>query len=191
MDELIFHDIEDNSLKSRIGGSALIGEMTWPTAPDGSNLVLIASIRVDFINPEIKNNEYISIFSYYSKNEYFLDKICYHGDPSELEEIKSGTTMVIWHENKTVASKSLIVPSKEIKKSKTSYSENWIGSKVDGEVILLQNENLHLENFKYCLQIYSCDFPGEYKDIFGCIGAMGYLYLDWQRKKGLFFVQAN
>lgn len=35
------------------------------------------------------------VFSTYSKSDYFLENITYSGDPSELESILSGYTLVV------------------------------------------------------------------------------------------------
>ena len=64
----------------------------------GEELQLVASLPAKFLGVE-GGAEYVSVFSFYSRDDYFLDRITYHGDPEEMEIIKrGGATQVVFHE---------------------------------------------------------------------------------------------
>ncbi|WP_374489828.1 hypothetical protein [Zoogloea sp.] len=181
-----FSDVE-----SRIGGGALIdGVVEWPVwSETGRPLTLVASLRAgDIFGPAVTG--YISIFSYYDKNDYFLDSIVYHGDSSELNLIRSGSTRVVIHPQGGLCFSEITIPPVKIDFSSVDCMGRQ-GSGWGGSPGLLQEERLDLRNFDFLLQLYSADFPEPFGDVFGCPDAVGYVFISHDFSTGLFFVQAT
>lgn len=67
-------------------------------------------------------------------------------------------------------------------------------SHLGGEPIFLQNENLVVDDYQFCLQIYGGDFPEEFQDIFYLNDSIGYLFLNGEADAndiGMFFAQCS
>jgi uncharacterized protein YwqG len=194
---LIFTAPSNDPYEARIGGGALFeGVEDWPNAPDGTPLMLIASIPSNFIAQhtgiKLPKNFFVSIFSYYSDVEYFLDQITYHGDPDELSLIKSGTTKVIQHYAGKEICQSCFIPPRRLEIREIITDEEDCESRIGGAPFLLQNERLNLQKLSYILQLRSSDFPAKYSDIFGVSDALGYLYLqEGGVSEGIFFAQTT
>jgi len=181
---------------SRIGGGAFIGSIIddWPKTTDGEYLTLVASISGEMLVPLLGssvNGKYISVFSYYSENDYFLDNITYHGNKEELAFIiKNNTTKVLIHEKGGLVQEGHFIRPMFIKLN--NEESEWIqGSGFGIPPGFLQNENIFFEDKEFILQFYSSDFPDPYKDIFGLSDAVGYLYINKSLDGGIFFTQVT
>lgn len=192
-----------NDLTPRIGGPAMIGGVIdWPLAPDEKPLTLLLSMPSDLLNlfagTHLAEKSMVSVFSYYSPNDYFLDFITYHGDPIELQNIKNGYTKVIVHTPGHAILGNISIPAKQIDFGTTNIeeSEPFTGSKIGAPSGLLQQENLDISGYVFALQLYGNDFPKAFTDIFFLSDAVGYLYLSESTDAetdvhGLFFVQTT
>lgn len=196
--ELILVNEENaNSIMARIGGNSFLPKsIEWPKNKDGNNLILVASIPSSFIREycsiDSSEDSYISIFSTYDKEDYFLDLITYHGIEEELENIKNGYTKVLIHEKSEARNESNnIIPARRIEPSVVINADsNSLGSKIGGKEGFLQKENLPLiDEFTFALQFYGSDFPDDYNDVFDLSDAVGYLFL--KPNEGVFFVQTT
>lgn len=203
--KIIFNNTcQDNQIQ-RIGGGALIGNShEWPIAPDGTPLTLIASLPALFINEntsiKIPEGFFISIFSYYLQDEYFLDVITYHGSPEELKLLQSGFSRVILHKPQEEKFGPITIPAMRIDLAENSSSSDihFNESKVGGAPNFLQQEQLDLEDQCFVLQIYGGSFPKPYNGIFGLSDAIGYLFITPNKIPtvepidfGTFFVQVT
>ncbi|WBS02563.1 hypothetical protein OU994_30725 [Pseudoduganella sp. SL102] len=181
----------------RVGGGALIGGIEdWPVSPDGAPLMLVASIPNSFIKKntgiEIPENLYTSIFSCYSEKDYFLDLITYHGDADELATIRSGYTKVIQHPPGQEIHQTSFIPPHRIDLGVSVPDEVDSGSRMGGEPLFLQNEELDLGEMEYVLQLMGADFPSKFTGIFALSDAVAYLYLSpGETPNGLFFAQTT
>ena len=189
----------------RVGGNALIGELTrWPEAPDGLPLTLVTSLPTTFLNQNadlnLPDDHYISVFSYYSQSEYFLDSITYHGDQDELDWLRQGYTKVILHGAGSAVSGSITIPAMviEVDLAGVNSGAPYQGSKIGGAPALLQAEPLALGDERFALQMYGGKFPKPHHGIFGLSDAIGYLFIDKNfttpvtaSDAGTFFVQAT
>lgn len=188
-------DCLDSTLP-RIGGGAFIGGIKdWPKTAAGEALTLVASLPLSAVNDKLDASDgdiYISVFSYYSVDDYFLDEITYHGNTEERSLIeRTGSTRVLLHSKGELVYDGCAIEEREIVfKDKTPVSP-WHGSGLGQPPGFLQNENMTLPEMKFILQLYSADFPSPYKDIFGLSDALGYLYVNNNQDGGLFFVQVT
>jgi len=191
----IYLDVECTDLEaSRIGGEAFIGNVVdWPKTSKGEYLTLIASISGEMLVPlfgDSVNEKYVSVFSYYSESDYFLDSITYHGNKEELEYIiENNTTKVLIHKKGELSQKGCYIKPMLIKLGE--YVEFSQGSAFGSTPGFLQNENIFFDDKEFVLQIYSNDFPRPYCDIFGLSDAVGYLYVDKNLDGGIFFTQVT
>lgn len=196
MNPLHFTNNCNNIDAARIGGGAFIGGIVdWPKHENGQDLTLITSIPMDFIKSHIDNylpQYYLSVFSYYSSIEYFLDEITYHGDPEEKAHLeRTGATQVFIHKKGSIIYKDNSIPAREILISDTEHSSPWQGSGIGIPPGFLQNEGIDFTDKNFVLQFYSSDFPAPYKDIFGLTDSVAYLYVDIDLKGGVFFAQST
>ncbi|MFF2484301.1 DUF1963 domain-containing protein [Paenibacillus sp. NPDC058071] len=199
--EIIFNEISNESLKPRIGGMSFLPEdMDWPENPDGEKLVVILSLPTDFLKSNFGLNypedTVVSVFTTYNQNDFFLDKIVYHGDDSELEHIRSGFTKVLLHQiGKPRNDAEYIIPAQEVIVGGPIGTEEYTGSKIGGNPSFLQNEDYSLlDEYLFCLQLYGSDYHEEYKDIFYLTDSIGYLYLNPntdENNAGVFFTQST
>ena len=197
--ELILNnEVELDSTLPRIGGHSFLPEqIDWPVNPDGIKLTLIASIPVKFVKEQvaIENSDsgFISVFSTYDPEDYFLDLVTYHGDEEEYENITNGYTKVIVHEKGTSRNDAeKEIPAREMKISGEVDNESeHSGSRIGGTAGLLQKNELNLGNAQFLCQFYGGDFPEEFTDIFDLADAVGYIYIDPKNEDNKFFVQAT
>jgi hypothetical protein len=195
-----------NNQQPRIGGGALIGGtgLEWPTTPQGIPLTLLMSIPAGFITEHsgllLPIDRLISVFSFYSKGDYFLDYISYHGDPAELEMLKKGYTQVVSHPVGEELRQGSEIPAMliEIDQSRIDHIDSYQGSKIGGGAGFLQNESLILAHHRFVLQVYGGDFPRPYRDVLYLSDAVGYLFIDERLSSssicsstGMFFVQVT
>jgi uncharacterized protein YwqG len=179
----------------RIGGGAFIGNIIdWPKTIEGEYLTLIASIPIEMLVPllgNVKTGQYVSVFSYYSKNDYFLDRITYHGNTEELNYIiKNNTTKVLIHKKGEIIQKGCSIKPMFIKLGEEDVVFSQ-GSGFGGSPGFLQNENILFNDKRFILQLYSDDFPEPHEDIFWLSDAVGYLYVNNDQDGGLFFTQVT
>lgn len=181
-----------DALDPRIGGGALIGGLaSWPTTSSGEELQLVASLPTKFLGLE-RGDEYVSVFSFYSRDDYFLDRITYHGDPEEMRVIKAGkSTQVLFHKKGAEIFGGDVIPARKLIVQDEAV-QPYQGSGIGMPPGFLQNENLSLdEGLEFSLQLYSGDFPSGWTDIFGLSDAVAYLFIDKGKREGLFFVQVT
>ncbi|WP_063902042.1 hypothetical protein [Burkholderia stagnalis] len=181
-----------DALDPRIGGGALIGGLvSWPTTSSGEELQLVASLPAKFLGLE-GGDEYVSVFSFYSRDDYFLDRITYHGDPEEMRVIKVGKyTQVLFHKKGAEIFGGDVIPAKKLIVQDETV-QPYQGSGIGMPPGFLQNENLNIDQgLEFSLQLYSGDFPSGWTDIFGLSDAVAYLFIDKDKREGLFFVQVT
>ncbi|HEK2983455.1 TPA: DUF1963 domain-containing protein, partial [Proteus mirabilis] len=138
---------------------------------------------------------YLSIFSTYDSNDYFLDEITYFGDENELGLIKSGFTFVSYS-----LTGSLSKTNEDfIPETKVDLLNTKINSE-DYPMISFFSKDIPngltgvdeiLKNYHFVCQVYSADFPPPFKDVLGLSDAIGYLFIknEGNNIEGLFFVQ--
>lgn len=188
----------------RIGGVALIGGLVgWPETPEKIPLTLIMSLSTQFLNEnagfDLPVNHYVSVFTYYSKDDYFLEYITYHGIQNELDNIRKGYTKVVFHAEGNEVAGPITIPAMAIEiDSVDPCDAEFQESKIGGQPDYLQNEFLSLGNEKFALQLYGSDFPAPYTDIFFLPEALGYIFIDENRTlassisdAGTFFIQVT
>lgn len=212
--ELIFKDVENESFVPRLGGYSFLPEnMDWPLNPDGDKLTLVLSLPTDFLNKTLDVNlpkeHVLSVFTTYRREGYFLDVITFHGDNEELQNIKKGYTRVLLHEAGNIRNESeFLIPAQEfilgdelnldleeeVDGEDLDDLEIYCGSLIGNTPALLQIENLGLDDYQFCLQIYGGDFPEEFRDIFSLSDSTGYLFVNKngdQNDAGVFFTQCT
>ncbi|SAI25786.1 Uncharacterised protein [Bordetella ansorpii] len=192
MKELVLDEDCHDASQPRIGGGALLGGVAaWPVTASGQALHLIASFPAEFLGLQDFDG-YVSVFSVYSKEDYFLDCITYHGDAQEMETLlHEKTTQVLFHARGKEVFGTEMIPCKRVR-IRNDVPLPFQGSGFGDPAGLLQNETLGLAHgMRFALQLYGGDFPGGYRDIFGLTDAVGYLYLDGERREGMFFVQVS
>lgn len=87
-----------------------------------------------------------------------------------------------------------LIPAKKIEVSKSKNESDDYYCFFGGDPELLQKEQLQLDNYQFCMQIYGGDFPEEFENIFDLEDAIGYLFLSKETEaddEGLFFVQCT
>ena len=194
---LLTQSVEDASEGARIGGKALLpATHEWPVNADGEPLVLIISLPASFLNEirdfSIPSHLYVSVFSTYSKDGYFLDSITSSGQEDSISDISDEYTKVLFHGKGIPRNESpYLVPAKGVEVEKEEAFDNYTGSKIGNEPGWLQNENIDFGKFRFVLQLYSSDFPEDYEDIFYLTDAVGYLFVSDNDKEGRFFVQST
>jgi len=188
----------------RIGGEALIGGVVeWPAAPDGKALTLLISVPTTFLNDNVgfklPVGMFVSVFSYYDAQEYFLDYVTYHGYSQELALLREGYTRVILHQSGFEVAGVPSVPAMAMQaEGEVADDEPYTGSKLGGKAGLLQAEPLGLNDECFALQIYGARFPHPFRGVLGLSDAVGYLFIrpkagpgDLGKDAGTFFVQTT
>lgn len=174
----------DDHRAARIGGPALIGGLAgWPVAPDGNPLTLVMSLPTNFLNEHaafpLPAHCFVSVFSYYSREAYFLDLITYHGSREELDVIREGHTRVLLHAEGAPQAGPTTLPALELAvKGDAAQGDLVQDTKIGGDADLLQAEPLALEGQRFALQLYGSVFPRPYEDMLYLTDAIGYLYID-------------
>lgn len=213
--EIIFKDVENESVVPRIGGySFLPKNIDWPLNPDGDKLTLVLCLPTNFLNKTLNLNlpreHIISVFTTYKRDDFFLDLITFHGDEKELENIKQGYTRVLLHEVGKIRNESeFLIPAQEcilgdelnldfeeLDEENEDFDdiEIYCGSLIGSKPSMLQIENLGLDDYQFCLQIYGGDFPIDFQNIFSLSDSIGYLFLNIncnQNDTGVFFTQST
>lgn len=160
-------------------------------APDGHELALIAFIPIEnllTIAPQFKTDfqdmEYkdkaIYVFSYYDKEDYFLDYI------TEIDDAIQGyTKVIIGEKNQFKFNLDKFYPINPIE---NLDEMSFLG----GQPEYLQQESYDfLEKYIFIGQILGMDLPEEVNEIFYLTENIGYIFINRDLSGGLFFVQTT
>ena len=160
-------------------------------APDGHELALVAFIPIEnllTIAPQFKTDfqdmEYkdkaIYVFSYYDKEDYFLDYI------TEIDDAIQGYTKVI------VGDKSQFKFNLDefypINPIENLDEMSFLGGQPE---YLQQESDDFLEKYIFIGQILGMDLPEEVNEIFYLTENIGYIFINRDLSGGLFFVQTT
>ena len=160
-------------------------------APDGHELALVAFIPIEnllTIAPQFKTDfqgmEYkdkaIYVFSYYDKEDYFLDYI------TEIDDAIQGYTKVI------VGDKSQFKFNLDefypINPIENLDEMSFLGGQPE---YLQQEGDDFLEKYIFIGQILGMDLPEEVNEIFYLTENIGYIFINRDLSGGLFFVQTT
>lgn len=160
-------------------------------APDGHELALVAFIpienlltiapqfKTDFQDMEYKDNA-IYVFSYYDKEDYFLDYI------TEIDDAIQGyTRVIVGDKNQFKFNLDKFYPINPIE---NLDEMSFLG----GQPEYLQQENDDfLEKYIFIGQILGMDLPEEVNEIFYLTENIGYIFINRELSGGLFFVQTT
>lgn len=160
-------------------------------APDGHELTLVAFIPIEnllTIAPQFKTDfqdmEYkdkaIYVFSYYDKEDYFLDYI------TEIDDaIKGYTKVIVGDKNQFKFNLNKFYPINPIE---NLDEMSFLG----GQPKYLQQESDDfLEKYIFIGQILGMDLPEEVNEIFYLTENTGYIFINRDLSGGLFFVQTT
>lgn len=160
-------------------------------APDGHELALVAFIPIEnllTIAPQFKTDfqdmEYkdkaIYVFSYYDKEDYFLDYI------TEIDDAIQGyTKVIIGDKNQFKFNLDKFYPINPIE---NLDEMSFLG----GQPEYLQPESYDfLEKYIFIGQILGMDLPEEVNEIFYLTENTGYIFINRDLSGGLFFVQTT
>ena len=160
-------------------------------APDGHELALVAFIPIEnllTIAPQFKTDfqdmEYkdkaIYVFSYYDKEDYFLDYI------TEIDDAIQGyTKVIIVDKNQFKFNLDKFYPINPIE---NLDEMSFLG----GQPEYLQQESYDfLEKYIFIGQILGMDLPEEVNEIFYLTENTGYIFINRDLSGGLFFVQTT
>ena len=160
-------------------------------APDGHELALVAFIPIEnllTIAPQFKTDfqdmEYkdkaIYVFSYYDKEDYFLDYI------TEIDDVIQGyTKVIIGDKNQFKFNLDKFYPINPIE---NLDEMSFLG----GQPEYLQQESYDfLEKYIFIGQILGMDLPEEVNEIFYLTENIGYIFINRDLSGGLFFAQTT
>ena len=160
-------------------------------APDGHELALVAFIpienlltiapqfKTDFQNMEYKDKA-IYVFSYYDKEDYFLDYI------TEIDDAIQGYTKVIIGDKHQF--KFNIDNFYPINPIENLDEMSFLGGQPE---YLQQESDDFLEKYIFIGQILGMDLPEEVNEIFYLTENIGYIFINRDLSSGLFFVQTT
>ena len=160
-------------------------------APDGHELALVAFIPIEnllTIAPQFKTDfqdmEYkdkaIYVFSYYDKEDYFLDYI------TEIDDAIQGYTRVIVGDKKQF--KFNLDKFYPINLIENLDEMSFLGGQPE---YLQQESDDFLEKYIFIGQILGMDLPEEVNEIFYLTENIGYIFINRELSGGLFFVQTT
>lgn len=160
-------------------------------APDGHELALVAFIPIEnllTIAPQFKTDfqdmEYkdkaIYVFSYYDKEDYFLDYI------TEIDDAIQGyTRVIVGDKNQFKFNLDKFYPINPIE---NLDEMSFLG----GQPEYLQQESYDfLEKYIFIGQILGMDLPEEVNEIFYLTENIGYIFINRDLSGGVFFVQTT
>ena len=160
-------------------------------APDGHELALIAfmpienlltiapQFKTDFQDMEYKDKA-IYVFSYYDKEDYFLDYI------TEIDDAIQGYTKVIIEDkNQFKFNLDKFYPINPIE---NLDEMSFLGGQPE---YLQQESDDFLEKYIFIGQILGMDLPEEVNEIFYLTENIGYIFINRDLSGGLFFVQTT
>lgn len=160
-------------------------------APDGHELALVAFIPIEnllTITPQFKTDfqdkEYkdkaIYVFSYYDKEDYFLDYI------TEIDDAIQGyTKVIIGDKNQFKFNLDKFYPINPIE---NLDEMSFLGGQPE---YLQQEGDDFLEKYIFIGQILGMDLPEEVNEIFYLTENIGYIFINRDLSGGLFFVQTT
>ena len=160
-------------------------------APDGHELALIAFIPIEnliTIAPQFKTDfqdmEYkdkaIYVFSYYDKEDYFLDYI------TEIDDAIQGyTKVIIGDKNQFKFNLDKFYPINPIE---NLDEMSFLGGQAE---YLQQESDDFQEKYIFIAQILGMDLPEEVNEIFYLTENIGYIFINRDLSGGLFFVQTT
>ena len=160
-------------------------------APDGHELALVAFIPIEnllAIAPQFKTDfqdmEYkdkaIYVFSYYDKDDYFLDYI------TEIDDAIQGyTRVIIGDKNQFKFNLDKFYPINPIE---NLDEMSFLGGQPE---YLQQESDDFLEKYIFLGQILGMDLPEEVNEIFYLTENIGYIFINRDLSGGLFFVQTT
>ena len=160
-------------------------------APDGHELALVAFIPIEnllAIAPQFKTDfqdmEYkdkaIYVFSYYDKEDYFLDYI------TEIDDAIQGyTKVIIGDKNQFKFNLDKFYPINPIE---NLDEMSFLGGQPE---YLQQESDDFLEKYIFIGQILGMDLPEEVNEIFYLTENIGYIFINRDLSGGLFFVQTT
>ena len=160
-------------------------------APDGHELALVAfmpienlltiapQFKTDFQNIEYKDKA-IYVFSYYDKEDYFLDYI------TEIDDAIQGYTKVIIGDKHQF--KFNIDNFYPINPIENLDEMSFLGGQPE---YLQQESDDFLEKYIFIGQILGMDLPEKVNEIFYLTENIGYIFIDRDLSGGLFFVQTT
>lgn len=160
-------------------------------APDGHELTLVAFIpienlltiapqfKIDFQDMEYKDKA-IYVFSYYDKEDYFLDYI------TEIDDAIQGYTRVIVGDKKQF--KFNLDKFYPINLIENLDEMSFLGGQPE---YLQQESDDFLEKYIFIGQILGMDLPEEVNEIFYLTENIGYIFINRELSGGLFFVQTT
>ena len=160
-------------------------------APDGHELVLVAFIPIEnllTIAPQFKtdfqdmeyNDKAIYVFSYYDKEDYFLDYI------TEIDDAIQGyTRVIVGDKNQFKFNLDKFYPINPIE---NLDEMSFLGGQPE---YLQQEGDDFLEKYIFIGQILGMDLPEEVNEIFYLTENIGYIFINRDLSGGLFFVQTT
>lgn len=160
-------------------------------APDGHELALVAFIPIEnllTIAPQFKTDfqdmEYkdkaIYVFSYYDKEDYFLDYI------TEIDDAIQGyTRVIVGDKNQFKFNLDKFYPINPIE---NLDEMSFLGGQPE---YLQQVSDDFLEKYIFIGQILGMDLPEEVNEIFYLTENIGYIFINRDLSDGLFFVQTT
>lgn len=160
-------------------------------APDGHELALVAFIPIEnllTIAPQFKTDfqdmEYkdqvIYVFSYYDKEDYFLDYI------TEIDDAIQGyTRVIVGDKNQFKFNLDKFYPINPIE---NLDEMSFLGEQPE---YLQQESDDFLEKYIFIGQILGMDLPEEVNEIFYLTENIGYIFINRDLSGGLFFVQTT
>lgn len=160
-------------------------------APDGHELALVAFIPIEnllTIAPQFKTDfqdmEYkdkaIYVFSYYDKEDYFLDYI------TEIDDAIQGyTKVIVGDKNQFKFNLDKFYPINPIE---NLDEMSFLGGQP--KYLQLESDDF-LENYIFIGQILGMDLPEEVNEIFYLTENIGYIFINRELSGGLFFVQTT
>ena len=160
-------------------------------APDSHELALVAFIPIEnllTIAPQFKTDfqdmEYkdkaIYVFSYYDKEDYFLDYI------TEIDDAIQGyTKVIIGDKNQFKFNLDKFYPINPIE---NLDEMSFLGGQPE---YLQQESDGFLEKYIFIGQILGMDLPEEVNEIFYLTENIGYIFINRDLSGGLFFVQTT
>lgn len=160
-------------------------------APDGHELALIAFMTIEnllTIAPQFKTDfqdmEYkdkaIYVFSYYDKEDYFLDYI------TEIDDAIQGyTKVIVGDKNQFKFNLDKFYPINPIE---NLDEMSFLGGQPE---YLQQERDDFLEKYIFIGQILGMDLPEKVNEIFYLTENIGYIFINRDLSDGLFFVQTT
>ena len=160
-------------------------------APDGHELALVAFIPIEnllTIAPQFKTDfqdmEYkdkvIYVFSYYDKEDYFLDYI------TEIDDaIQRYTRVIVGDKHQFRFNLDKFYPINPIE---NLDEMSFLGGQPE---YLQQESDDFLEKYIFIGQILGMDLPEEVNEIFYLTENIGYIFINRDLSGGLFFVQTT